>query len=284
METFPATFLFNLIGIHPIKYSRVTKKYKICRFRAIVCSLVLLLIFLLNIYRGFVNICNLRMLMKINKNLNSLGKMTQQIDQLTWVVTHGVSMVSVFVQRKRFCRLMNLLNSIVQKLLLYNFIKEPDVSNTKIFYNILVACLYISTFIYCGIRWAKIDSFVHSMFIAFFGIHFPVIKMYEYVFIEKSRYYLKMLIQNLNPECHQRLYFWLEIRKKLWKLSKMSWKCFVVTKTVNILGVVVIMSAYWFSNYDNRDIFVSLAWEMTMLPTFVLCYTWSKLDKQVSGF
>lgn len=285
MESFPAISMFVLVGLYPFKYSRSLKKFKISLLRASYCTFVMLLFIGYDIHLVLFNICKLKSLYndKTEENINRMEEILRKVDRLTWISMHCFSVMFVFIKMKGFCKWLNSLDTVVQQLEDFGFIKGPNSANKKISRNVFAILSWIGFCIYLGVHWSPMMPFKSHITAWIIGLHFPMIQMFEFVLFEKTRAYFASLHHNLQTRNHQKLHFWLKIHQELLKVSRMSCKLFAVTKVITLMGTVVLFSAYWFYNYDHFiNLCVSFVWQFTMLPTFFLCGIWNGLNKEVS--
>lgn len=283
METFPTVTIFILAGLFPFKYQKSLKKFKCYPFRAIFCIIVLFLLIGCDIYRGYVELCKLQLMYFQRKNSFNIEEVILTLDQLTWIVMHCSNPISMFFKMRGFCKILNSFDHVVQTLVASRFIASPNLPNKKIRRIIITSILCTAICIHLGYKWSKIDSITALLYGVTFAIHFIVSILYEFVFFAKARFYFKSLQNNLKPKYHPKLHIWVTMHQELWKISKMNCKLFGATKMIRLLCANVLMSAYWFYNYDSvMNVCASFAWQATIIPIFSLCWSWNQLDKEVS--
>lgn len=287
MESLPAIPMFFFVGLYPFKYSKTFKLFRICLFRAIYCAFVMLFVTGYDLYRALLNVSNLKSLIydEQEKSVNRMGEIIRKIDYLAWIVIHSFSTIFVFFRMKGFCKLLNSLNNVVQKLVTSRIVSETNVVNKKICRIISATLFSISICIYFGLRWSYSISIKTYISYWILGLHFPMVQIYEIVFFEKARFYLASLQHSFHPKNHQKLHFWVTVQQELWKISRLNCKLFAHIKVVSLMGTIVLISAFWFYNYDRfMSICASFAWQLTHIPIFFLCWKWNELDKEVSHF
>lgn len=285
METLTVGPLFFLTGLYPLKYSKTDKKYKICVFRAIFCTSLILTLLAFNVHRVLWNICNLKALFRgeSQTHIDRMGHVIRKVDTLSWICMHDISMIVILIQTKRICKLMNCMNIAVTDLIKADIVREHNSFDKKIRCEVFIILLWVFTAVFYGLRWTKPDSMEICLVMWIFGLHFPIIQMYELVFIEKIRWYMKILTKKFHSCNHKKFHKWLTLRQKLWHLSLSISETFEVMEVANLLTVVVVLAAYWFYNYGNfMNFCASFAWQLTLLPSFALCRVWAKLDWEVS--
>lgn len=284
METFPVVAIFVLAGLFPFKYSENLKMFKICPPLVVLSVFVFTLFIGYDIYIAIFRFCQLRLLYnEKQQNAKNMGEIINKIDHIVWVVMHCSNPIAVFIKMRRVCKIMNSLDNVVQKLATSSFSIDHNLLSKKM--KQIIIAFIVSTIICTrlGFRWTDsytIRDLIHGLS---FSVFFTVTQLHEFVLFAKARYYYKSLQDHFYPQSHPKFIIWAAMHDELWKISKMNCKMFALTKMINLVCVIVLMSAYWFYNYDNiMNMCASFAWQLTLLPVFFLCWSWNELDKEVS--
>lgn len=289
MRSFPTIYrLLNLFGILQCVYERDKMKFvlrKFLIFYAIFFSLSLQVFLLIE---GYVHIDVIA--------LSSFGE-----THFNWFVTSGLLLffslyvilnlsasLTILYNIKKHCKLLNKLIKIDKQstnLVVTNTKSAAGIQHTyelhiKLWYFAIVAIYFVAfpTYIYAyfGITVIGITRFIA---IYCHSVQYLFGHLYEMIVIEKLCSHFKRL--QLRDDVCVRQYFLLWHR--YWALAVKATKFFAFSKIPTLVCVNLILSLYWFCNYDRLQNFLFFfVRQIVLYFVFVVCHNWHRLANEVS--
>lgn len=296
MRSFTSFYRFlNLLGLLPCVYSREQDEFIVRKLLIPYSIFLTLAIQVYLLVEGYVH------LDAIVPTLNSFGQ-----TEFDWFVTGGLLLFFIFYvilnlstsftilyNAKHHCKLLNKLIAIDRESGIdgVNLVTCKSTASgaqktfemhVKLAYLTIVAIYFVAfpTYIYgyFGITFLGFARFIsiycHSM-------QYLLGHLYEMIVIEKLCANFKRLHEQLNDELHLGEYFLTCHR--YWKMSKKATALFAFGKIPCLVCVNLILSLYWFCNYDQSQNFVFLFIRQVVLYfIFFVCNNWHRLLSEVS--
>lgn len=295
MRSFESLYrLFNVFGILQCVYSREKDEFKIREFLIPYSIFMSLALQTFLVVEGYAHI-----------NIIALNNFGQT--DFDWFVTGGLLLffvlyiilnlstsLTILYSSKDHCKLLNILIEIDKEsssganlVLTSNAlgIQHTFEMHIKLSYFAIAAIYFVAfpiyMYAYFGISFIGITRFIS---IYCHSVQYLFGHLYEMVVIEKmcasfKRLQEQLLLLNDELDLGQCFYKW----HHYWSVARRATKLFGVGKIPCLVCVNLILSLYWFCNYDRTQNFVFLFIRQIVLYfVFVVCNNWHRLSNEVS--
>lgn len=210
-----------------------------------------------------------------------IGRIVLYLDNCFWLVINWIHPIVVVLYRDQIANYMNDFMVYEMNLSCLENIPHINDKTTRIWVMIWlsVGCLvFPATFVLEGLYsgWNILVAIPLS-------IDYMIGHLFEFVFLQKVRKHFSILRGSFDTDDHRKLYDWLTLEMQLTKLAKICTRLFAESKVVLLLAANVLISIYWFYNYDlNINVYGSLFWQLIVSAIFILCHIWDKMSSEVS--
>lgn len=293
MRSFPSLYRFlNLIGLLQCEYSRKKDGFVIRSFMipySILFSLSLQTFLLVEGY-AHINIIA----------LSSFG-----VAHFDWFVTGGLLLfftfyvilnlttsLTILYNKKDHCKLLNELieiekesgsdNNLLACTSTALGIQKTFEMRVKLAYLAIVAIYFVAfptyIFTYYGFNFVGFTRFIS---IYCHSIQYSCGHLYEMIIIEKMCANFKWLQEQINDEINLGQNF--SRYNRYWNAAEKATTLFAFGKIPCLVCVNLILSLYWFCNYDRSQSFgILLTRQIVLYFIFFVCNNWHRLSSEVS--
>lgn len=279
MATFPCRQLFTIAGFFHSKYDPTQNNFKFSK------TLLVYGVVLTIIMQGF-NILQIFFLLEPERSVTYVGSGHEWIGQLViflenvfWMVINLAHPVIIIVRRRHIAKYINGFVEYEKKL--SSLDKDPNVTDkqleTSVIFWLIFGCLVVLGCFGLG-GYTSFYEIVIGLPITF---EFILGHLFEFVFLKKVRKHLIILQGSFNTD--GKLHDWLSLEMQLIKLAKLCGRIFVNLKIVLLLSATMLLSVYWFMNFDIEvNICSALLWQLLISTVLMLCHIWDEMSSEVS--
>lgn len=283
MASFPCRQIFLISGFFHSKYDPNQSSFKISKVLLLYGIVVTITIQSFNSFQIFIKLGSLAASLYSGSRHESMGKIVMSLDDFFWMIINCIHPATIIVHQGKIVKYMN--DFMEYELNLSCFDRSSHNIDKKIITRIMI-CLSLM-FVSLSSCFIKSTSFSVPVALLVYTIAFDFIigQLFEFVFLQKVRYHFSFLRSSffITYDGHGKLYEWLSLEMQLTKLAKLCGRIFANSKVVFLLAGKVLISVYWFFNYDiNLNIFGSLLWQSVVSSIFMLCLIWDKMSSEVS--
>lgn len=294
MRSFPSLYrFFNLIGLLQCEYSREKDEFFIRSFMIPYSILFSLFLQTFLLVEGYAHI-----------NIIALGSFGDA--HFDWFVTGGLSLffilyvilnlttsLTILYNKKDHCKLLNELieidkesgsnnNLLVACTSTALGIQKTFEMRVKLAYLAIVAIYLVAfptyIFAYYGFTFV---GFTRLISIYCHSIQYLCGHLYEMIIIEKMCANFKWLQEQLNDELNFGQNF--SRYNRYWNAAEKATTLFAFGKIPCLVCVNLILSLYWFCNYDRSQKFgILLIRQIVLYFIFFVCNNWHRLSSEVS--
>lgn len=284
MNYFPCHRLFIISGLFHAKCDPKHQRFKISKLFLVYGIFLTISIQFYNVYEIINRLESIGSLLYDGSRHELMGKIIITLDHFFWMILNWSHPLIVLLKRHKISDYLNGLSECEKNLLQWNSKAQCD-SNNKIIRTWIIFCLFLFTVgIPFGFVMSDITSFSKILSGYAFTFGFIIGHLYEFVFFEKVRHNYSFLRSSFNiNDGHKRLWDWISSEAQLMKLSKLNASIFAVSKIALLLSANMLISVYWFYNYDLKTrITGSIVWQSFISVIFILCHIWDRLSNEVS--
>lgn len=281
MASFPCRQFFLISGFFHSKYDQ--SSFRISKMLLLYGIVVTITIQSFNSFQLFIQLGLLAETLYSGSRHESMGKIVLSLDNFFWMVINLIHPVTVIVHKSKIVKYMNDFMEYEMNLSCFDRtshnidkkIRTRTMMFLSLFFVSLPSCVVQATSV-------SVPMVLLAYTIAF---DFIIGQLFEFVFLQKVRYHFLFLRASffITHDGHEKLYEWLSLEMQLTKLAKLCGRIFAKSKVVFLLAGKVLISVYWFFNYDiNINVFGSLLWQSVVSSIFMLCHVWDKMASEVS--
>lgn len=283
MANFPCRQFFLISGFIHSKYDSTQNSFKISKVLLLYGIVVTITIQSYNYFQIFVELGSLAESLYSGSRHESMGKLVLSLDNVFWMIINCIHPVTIIVHQDKIVRYMNDFMEYEKNLSCFD--RTSHNIDKKIRNRIMIfLSLFFVSLPSCFVPAISIS--VPLVLLAYtIAFDFIIGQLFECIFLQRVRYHFLFLRASffVSHDGHGKLYEWLSLEMQLMKLAKLCERIFAKSKVVFLLGANVLISVYWFFNYDiNVNIFGSLLWQSVVSSIFMLCHVWDKMASEVS--
>lgn len=286
MNSFPCRQLFIITRFFHSKYDPNLDRIKISKILLTYGALLTIFIQLYNVYQICVQFESVRSLLY---KRSRLGNIVIYLDHSFWMIINWAHPITILKNRHKIVDCLNSFRDFEMILShLPKFYKVSFVNNTerKIKIYVILCTLFASAVAPIAYYLSQFSSYSRLSFAFTLGFDLMFGHLFEFVFFETIRNHIKILRSSIDiREGHSKVWEWIALETRLWQLAKVGAVIFVKSKIVLLLSGNVLISIYWFYNYDLEINAVgSLIWQLFISAIFIVCFSWNQLANEVSLF
>lgn len=212
------------------------------------------------------------------------------MDYFSYVALNLSTSLPIIFQGKSHCALLHkLLETDTRVNSHRNFTRENKhfVSRIKLTYHIIIS-IFLFAFPWHSYKYfgATILALSRYISINFHSVQYIFGHFYEMIVMEKVLTYFKVLEMDFGEiswDDHLIVREHLQLYETFWKIANKATRLFGSKKIICLTSVNLIVSFYWFCNYDRMENFFYLIIRQVILGyIFIICNNWHRLDGQVS--
>lgn len=280
--------VFNIVGILQLKFSKKDDTFTINKLLIPYSILIAVLFQLFILFEGHANMAIVAVNAFGCPDLGPFVKFVLAIDFISYVVLNLTTSLAILLRRRSHCKLLNKLMKtdkiICIQLRNVSHDERNFIFRVKSVYGIILIIFAVMfpwhSYNYFGVT---MIGFARYISINCHSVQYIFGHFYEMIVMEKVLAYFKTLERNVEADPKNiREYF--DLYETFWKIAVKATNLFGFRKITCLTSVNLIVSFYWFCNYDRMENFLYLMVRQIVLGyIFIICNNWHRLDRQVSA-
>lgn len=276
--------IFTYCGIFPLLYDSKTDSYEVSKRLIIYTLFVILLTNIINVNGILSNYFDLSSNLYDGLGDETTGKKIVLVDFLCYMNIVCSTPILIFLKRQQLCKCINnILRFKQEQIKLFKAeIQTFQMRLDWIMYFLLLINLIAVPRSFT--LYQKRSFYLMLIYSYFFSIHVILGQLFEFHIYKWLCFYFQTVKTDISKlKSFADIKFWIDKYEILVRICRKCSRIFGVLKVIHLTSANVLMSIYFFYNFDSvNNVFDVFLWQLMILAIYYFCHLWDTLTVQVS--